>query len=158
MLDRRRSPVPEALSEFDTELTQRAPPRRSDPLGHDPAARCPGEMAHGHDQGLPTEIDIHPPDQADVELHEVGAQLDDVAEVGHAHAGVVDRKSDIAAQGSSRAPADALSLGTVAEGIETEAQATALAALGCEFGQGYLCGRPDFADACLLGVRVPAAA
>ncbi|MBA2239465.1 MAG: EAL domain-containing protein, partial [Lysobacter sp.] len=30
----------------------------------------------------------------------------------------------------------------VAEGIETEEQRSALLALGCEFGQGYLLGRP----------------
>jgi EAL domain-containing protein (putative c-di-GMP-specific phosphodiesterase class I) len=37
---------------------------------------------------------------------------------------------------------NSLSLRTVAEGIETEAQYTALAALGCKFGQGFLFSRP----------------
>ncbi|MEK8032268.1 EAL domain-containing protein [Ideonella sp. DXS29W] len=45
--------------------------------------------------------------------------------------------------------ADALALRVVAEGVETEAQADALAALGCHAAQGYLFGRPmsaaDFA-------------
>ena len=36
--------------------------------------------------------------------------------------------------------ADALSLRTVAEGVETEAQADALAALGCHYGQGLTPG------------------
>jgi EAL domain-containing protein (putative c-di-GMP-specific phosphodiesterase class I) len=33
-------------------------------------------------------------------------------------------------------------LQVVAQGIEREDQRQALAALGCEFGQGYLLGRP----------------
>jgi EAL domain-containing protein (putative c-di-GMP-specific phosphodiesterase class I) len=39
--------------------------------------------------------------------------------------------------------AQALHLETVAEGIETEAQASSLQALGCVFGQGYLFARPQ---------------
>jgi PAS domain S-box-containing protein len=42
--------------------------------------------------------------------------------------------------------ADALSLKVVAEGVETEAQADALAALGCHAAQGYLFGRPMEAE------------
>lgn len=38
--------------------------------------------------------------------------------------------------------ARALGMDVVAEGIETEEQRSALLALGCEFGQGYLLGRP----------------
>jgi diguanylate cyclase (GGDEF)-like protein len=38
--------------------------------------------------------------------------------------------------------AKALSIGVVAEGIETEEQATVMAELGCEVLQGYLFGRP----------------
>jgi EAL domain-containing protein (putative c-di-GMP-specific phosphodiesterase class I) len=38
--------------------------------------------------------------------------------------------------------ADALALRVVAEGVETEAQADALAALGCHAAQGFLFGRP----------------
>jgi EAL domain-containing protein (putative c-di-GMP-specific phosphodiesterase class I) len=38
--------------------------------------------------------------------------------------------------------ARALDLRTVAEGVETTEQLDALRALGCEFGQGYLWGRP----------------
>ena len=38
--------------------------------------------------------------------------------------------------------ARALGIGVIAEGIETEAQRDALLAMGCEFGQGFLLGRP----------------
>jgi diguanylate cyclase (GGDEF)-like protein len=38
--------------------------------------------------------------------------------------------------------AGALGMDVVAEGIETEAQRQALVALGCEYGQGFLLGRP----------------
>ena len=39
--------------------------------------------------------------------------------------------------------ARALGLQTVAEGVETEAQRSALVALGCDLGQGFLFGRPE---------------
>ena len=38
--------------------------------------------------------------------------------------------------------AASLELPVVAEGIESTSQADAVAALGCELGQGYLFGRP----------------
>jgi diguanylate cyclase (GGDEF)-like protein len=43
--------------------------------------------------------------------------------------------------------ARALGLGTIAEGIEEQAQAMRLRGLGCALGQGYLYGRPLDADA-----------
>ncbi len=47
--------------------------------------------------------------------------------------------------------AQSLKIETIAEGIETQAQRDALAALGCEFGQGFLFGEPrpiqEFVDA-----------
>ena len=42
--------------------------------------------------------------------------------------------------------AESLGMGTVAEGIETEAQATAVRELGCDKGQGYLFSKPLPAD------------
>jgi len=42
--------------------------------------------------------------------------------------------------------ANSLGMGTVAEGIETEAQAAVVRSLGCEKGQGYLYARPLAAD------------
>ncbi len=44
------------------------------------------------------------------------------------------------------AMADALGLRTVAEGVETDAQRSALATLGCPLGQGYLLGQPVDAE------------
>jgi EAL domain-containing protein (putative c-di-GMP-specific phosphodiesterase class I) len=41
--------------------------------------------------------------------------------------------------------ADRLGIRVVAEGIETESERTALVALGAEWGQGYLFGRPQLA-------------
>ena len=38
--------------------------------------------------------------------------------------------------------ARALGIQVIAEGIETPAQRNALLRMGCEFGQGYLLGRP----------------
>lgn len=46
----------------------------------------------------------------------------------------------------------------VAEGIETESQADALAALGCHFGQGHLYGVAQPAETCELAARRPRAA
>lgn len=43
--------------------------------------------------------------------------------------------------------AHALDLEVIAEGVETEAQAAELVALGCDFGQGFHFGRPMTADA-----------
>jgi EAL domain-containing protein (putative c-di-GMP-specific phosphodiesterase class I) len=42
--------------------------------------------------------------------------------------------------------ADAMDVRCLAEGVETEAQRTFLAELGCAFGQGYLWGRPMAPD------------
>ena len=41
---------------------------------------------------------------------------------------------------------DTLGVSSVAEGIETQAEAATLAALGCEIGQGYLFARPQLAQ------------
>jgi EAL domain-containing protein (putative c-di-GMP-specific phosphodiesterase class I) len=51
--------------------------------------------------------------------------------------------------------ADALSLRVVAEGVETEAEAEALVALGCQFAQGYLLGAPEPAETCRLTPHPP---
>ena len=63
---------------------------RLDALGNQPAAGRPGEVAHAVDERLAGEVGVDPADQADVQLHEVGPQLHDVAEVGDAGPRVVD--------------------------------------------------------------------
>ncbi|MES2951652.1 MAG: EAL domain-containing protein [Pseudomonadota bacterium] len=49
--------------------------------------------------------------------------------------------------------AQTLGLGTVAEGIETESQASLMAELGCDKGQGYLYSKPLEADALVAWVQ-----
>ena len=51
-----------------------------------------------------------------------------------------------------------LSIATLAEGIETEAQRQTLEALGCEFGQGYLFGRPAPTPLAAIAGLAPATA
>lgn len=55
---------------------------------------------------------------------------------------MVDSSYQMALVQSTVQVADALQLAVVAEGVETEAQASALAALGCHRAQGFLYGRP----------------
>jgi diguanylate cyclase (GGDEF)-like protein/PAS domain S-box-containing protein len=52
--------------------------------------------------------------------------------------GLPASKDDIAICGSMSQLADSLSVGSIAEGVETAAQAATLAALGCSFGQGFM--------------------
>ena len=47
------------------------------------------------DQGLPGEVVVDAWDQTHVDLHEVGAQRDDVTEVGHAGPCVIDGDPDV---------------------------------------------------------------
>jgi tetrahydromethanopterin S-methyltransferase subunit F len=53
-------------------------------------------VAHAHYHRLPPEIDVDAPDEA--ELHEVRAQLDDVADVRGAGTRVGDREADVVAE------------------------------------------------------------
>ncbi len=64
--------------------------------------------------------------------------------------GVASEEGDLAIARTVVALGRTLGLRTVAEGVETEAQRAALAALGCDLGQGYLFARP------LAGRDVPA--
>lgn len=57
-------------------------------------------------------------------------------------AGMTENGGDATIVGATLAMAKAFGLTVVAEGVETEAQRGELAALGCEFGQGYLFSRP----------------
>ena len=58
-------------------------------------------------------------------------------------AGMEDRRRDAALVGGLIRMGHDLGLDVVAEGVETEAGATALRALGCDLLQGYLVGRPE---------------
>jgi diguanylate cyclase (GGDEF)-like protein len=56
--------------------------------------------------------------------------------------GMLESKSDHAIVESVIAMSEALSMDTVAEGVETDEQLNALEILGCRYAQGYLFGRP----------------
>ncbi len=51
----------------------------------------------------------------------------------------------------------AMGLEVVAEGIETEGQRALLRTTGVQFGQGWLFGRAEAPEVCLLQVAPPAA-
>ncbi|TWI13488.1 GGDEF domain-containing protein [Aerolutibacter ruishenii] len=59
-----------------------------------------------------------------------------------AELGQPGKENIVSVVASVLALAGALGMDVIAEGIETESQRQALLALGCEFGQGYLLGRP----------------
>ena len=65
-----------------------------------------------------------------------------VADLGRGEAGAHARTVVAAILALARA----LGLQVVAEGIETPEELQALRELGCEYGQGYLLGRPAPAD------------
>ncbi len=73
-------------------------------------------------------------------------------------AGLPNSKQDGAIVEALLSIARAFSFATMAEGIETEGQAAALRAAGCELGQGYLYARPMPADefSALIGPRAGA--
>jgi hypothetical protein len=78
-----RAAEPVALAELDPELPERASLVVSlHPLCHQAAPCGECEVPHGDDQRLPPEIRVDPPDKADVELHEVGPQLETAADSG----------------------------------------------------------------------------
>lgn len=60
--------------------------------------------------------------------------------------GMLDDRSDHTIVSTIIAMAHALDMNCIAEGVETEGHRQALLEMGCEWGQGYLFGRPDAAD------------
>lgn len=69
---------------------------------------------------------------------------------------IPESSDDMAITAAVIAMAHQLNLEVVAEGVETRGQAEFLAAQGCEFGQGYLYGRPATADDILASLLAPA--
>ncbi len=80
-------------------------------------------------------------------LSMLGALPVDVIKIARPFVQDLERPGTEAVVGSLIELAAKLKLGTVVEGIETEAQAETLERLGCELGQGYLFGRPMAAAA-----------
>jgi diguanylate cyclase (GGDEF)-like protein len=62
-------------------------------------------------------------------------------------AGLIDDAREAALVDAIVSVAHKLGLAVVAEGVETPEQSAALRQMGCEFGQGYLFGKPVSADA-----------
>ena len=61
-------------------------------------------MDQAGDDGLPADILMDAPDQAGIDLEEVGPQLHEVVEIGDPGAGVVDGQSNVGAQAQDRRP------------------------------------------------------
>jgi EAL domain-containing protein (putative c-di-GMP-specific phosphodiesterase class I) len=57
-------------------------------------------------------------------------------------AGMLDAQSDMSIVKNIIMLAHTLGLQVIAEGVETESQFSALADMGCDYFQGWLCGRP----------------
>ena len=55
----------------------------------------------------------------------------------------LETKGSVAVVRAIQALAESLGMEVIAEGIETDAQYCTLVELGCEYGQGYLFGRPQ---------------
>jgi len=55
----------------------------------------------------------------------------------------LETKGSVAVVRAIQALASSLDMEVIAEGIETDAQYCTLVELGCEYGQGYLFGRPQ---------------
>lgn len=68
--------------------------RGFDPLGDQMNRAFHREVAHPRDERLAGWIGVDPPDETDVELHEVGGKFKDVAEAGVASARVIDCEAD----------------------------------------------------------------
>jgi EAL domain-containing protein (putative c-di-GMP-specific phosphodiesterase class I) len=75
-------------------------------------------------------------------IHLKELQYDQIKIDGSFVRGMVSSVVDMAIVKAIVELAQALGKGVVAESIETEAELTALIGMGCEYGQGYLLGRP----------------
>ena len=79
--------------------------RGLDAFGDDHGADLAGETDEGGGEGPPGRIGVDAPDQTDVELDDVGPEVEDVAEAGETGARVVDREPDPDSRSGARASA-----------------------------------------------------
>ena len=88
----RRAPEKISLDALHTErLDGHQLARRLDALGNDPGAGLGREAGQGADERMADGVVLQPADQTAVELDDVGAEGEHVAQAGEAGAGVVDR-------------------------------------------------------------------
>lgn len=121
-----------AMQDLHLELTETAPP---------PGPGATRVLAELHSQGFHIAIDDFGTGYSS--LLRVRNLPCDSLKIDRAFtAGLPDDTACKAIVDSSLALASGMSLGTVAEGIETPGQRDHLRAAGCELGQGYLFGRP----------------
>ena len=98
-----RSTEEVALAELDLQRTELvALASGLDPLGDQHAAALSSEVDDPRDERLADIVVIDVADEPDVELHEIGSQLEDVAEAGEARAGVINRDPDLWANACDR--------------------------------------------------------
>ncbi len=130
VLDRRGTSKQVPLAELRAERRDRVRFRlRLDPLGDQPATGGTREVAHADHHGLAADIAVDIPHEPDVDLHEVGPQVDDVGEVGDAGTGVIHRESRVRADPANGDPqlvvvGDGLMLGDLGDDRPTPALTT----------------------------------
>jgi hypothetical protein len=94
-VDRNGTPEQVALAELHAEAAEGASlGALLDTLRQEGTAGGLGEVAHAGDERLANGVALDVADQAAVQLHDLGMELDDVLERGEAGAGIVDGQTD----------------------------------------------------------------